>query len=246
MNSFLKTVLYSLLQHASFKGAVVLMYHSIAENKEFFTVTPLAFEMQMKYLREHSFNVIDLNLFAKIIKEKKDFPPKTIVVTFDDGYEDNYINALPILKKYNIPATVFISTSYINKNINARKGTVLRGMKEEQIKELFKSGIIEVGSHSNEHVKLKKLNNEKINMELSVSSNTLYNIMGQRPVFLAYPSGSVDDKVKTIASRYFILGCGVKKGRVVSGSDYFDIKRNSIDSETTFLHFKGIVKFGRL
>lgn len=91
----------------------VLMYHRIDdcsdEKMENLTVTPNNFEQQMHWIKEH-FSVIRLtDNWGEVNKT-------SIVITFDDGYANNYLNALPVLEKYNIPATLFITTLHINKN----------------------------------------------------------------------------------------------------------------------------------
>ena len=73
------------------------MYHSISESGGFFCVKPNDFERQMDYLCENDFNVIPLEKLVWYL-ENNNFPPKTIVLTFDDGYEDNFTNVFPVLK----------------------------------------------------------------------------------------------------------------------------------------------------
>ncbi len=100
--------------------AVVLMYHRVIDrvdlNRAHFQpgmyVTKEAFEMQMRYLTQH-YNVVSLQGFAEIMKSGNKIPANTCVLTFDDGWKDTYTNVFPILKKYNLPATVFLVSSYI-------------------------------------------------------------------------------------------------------------------------------------
>ena len=94
------------------KNIIVLRYHRIA-NLEYdpfgLAVSVNTFEKQMKYIKE-AYNIVSINSSWDNIKEK------SLAITFDDGYVDNYIYALPILEKYNIPAIFFISTLNININ----------------------------------------------------------------------------------------------------------------------------------
>src|SRR3989338_5683866 len=76
----------------------ILMYHSIDETsdaKNKMTISPLVFEKQMRYLRDHGYNVIALEDAVSYIKDRRRPPPKTVAITIDDGYEDNYRNAYP-------------------------------------------------------------------------------------------------------------------------------------------------------
>src|SRR3989338_3649321 len=87
----------------------VLMYHSIDytnDRKDKMVVSPEAFERQMKFLHDGSYNVVPLEKAVEYIKTGKKPPHKTLAITMDDGYYNNYQHAYPVLKKYNIPAAI--------------------------------------------------------------------------------------------------------------------------------------------
>ena len=93
---------------------IILNYHRIGPVTDEWMITPLhqkIFEKQMKYLSEN-YEIISLNNLNEMII-KGSIPKKAVVITFDDGYKDNYKFAFPILKKYNIPATMFLTTGPI-------------------------------------------------------------------------------------------------------------------------------------
>jgi peptidoglycan/xylan/chitin deacetylase (PgdA/CDA1 family) len=94
----------------------ILAYHRIDRATNYpWSGTPVApevFELEMKYLRQR-YRIISLEDLGTTLIESKPLPPSTAVVTVDDGYRDAYLNAYPILKKYGIPATVFLATGYI-------------------------------------------------------------------------------------------------------------------------------------
>ncbi len=99
--------------------SVILMYHRVSESSAGDNCTKFEvgvaknnFEAQMKYIRKNM-NPLPLSDLVGYIIAGKEIPEKTIAVTFDDGYEDNYINAYPVLKKYSIPATIFLTTDHI-------------------------------------------------------------------------------------------------------------------------------------
>lgn len=97
----------------------ILMYHRVSENSNLDnenSVHPKDFEKQIKYISE-KYNVISFNYLSDFLERKITHLPKNaVIVTFDDGYKDCYLNAFPILKKYKVPATFFIATDYINSN----------------------------------------------------------------------------------------------------------------------------------
>jgi len=103
---------------------IILAYHRIADigtednypfDPELISATPLNFSDQMHHIKKH-FNPVSLNDVIEYQQGKKKLPKKPIVITFDDGHEDNYTNAYPILKSLKIPATIFLSTEYIGSN----------------------------------------------------------------------------------------------------------------------------------
>jgi peptidoglycan/xylan/chitin deacetylase (PgdA/CDA1 family) len=103
---------------------LILLYHSVNDSPigmPDLTVTTAAFEEQMRYLSEHGYTAIDFSEIGKLPQNKK-----PVIITFDDGYADNYTNAYPILKKYHIRATVFL----IAKAVGARGFLTQDEMKE--------------------------------------------------------------------------------------------------------------------
>ncbi|NHA15375.1 polysaccharide deacetylase family protein [Thioalkalivibrio sp. XN279] len=101
-------------------GAIVLMYHSVADREEAAWIDPSnhvaadVFEQQMKWLAEHR-KVISLARLVEILRDGGDVEEGTIVITFDDGYRDNLTVAAPILQRFGLPATLFLPTGYIDR-----------------------------------------------------------------------------------------------------------------------------------
>ena len=246
MKKLLKNIAYFLLSFFKHEGAVVLMYHSIGNNREFFTVSEEEFGRQMKYLRDHEFNVVSLIELVGILKNNLPIPEKTIAITFDDGYEDNLLVAQPILSEYNFPATIFVSTANMGETILGRRETELKIVSAEEIKEVDRSGLIDFESHSNYHVKLPSLSDDEISEQLSSSKKILEEILGRAVDMVAYPSGKTNKKVIETAKKYYSVGVGVQKGRVIHGDNIMEIRRNSVDREVSFTQFKGIAAFGRI
>lgn len=99
------------------RGIRILAYHRVDDDIFYhqigLAVSSSNFEKQMFYLKKY-YNIISLKDALYILKNGLEIPPRAIVITFDDGYKDNYINAFPVLKKYNIPATIFLCVNPIN------------------------------------------------------------------------------------------------------------------------------------
>jgi peptidoglycan/xylan/chitin deacetylase (PgdA/CDA1 family) len=95
--------------------AVILMYHRVVELVDYayqISVAPERFRQQMEFLRE-GFHLIGLEELAEAVRDTS-IPRRAVAVTFDDGYADNYLNALPILEDFQIPATIFVSSGYVD------------------------------------------------------------------------------------------------------------------------------------
>ena len=122
--NLLKKVFFLLLYKLYFqkgkdsKGLIVLTYHRIANEPDLddpLKVSLSTFEQQILYLKRN-FTIISGDQLAVIIKREEPFPEKACLITFDDGWKDNYTNAFPILRKYGVPAIVFVSTDYVGTN----------------------------------------------------------------------------------------------------------------------------------
>ena len=102
----------------------ILMYHSINPHSDpcvaRLIVSPQCFQRQMRFLKDNRYNVVTLKTLAELIKNKKKIPPRTLAITFDDGYKDNYTYAFPILKGYSLPATIFLILNEIGRPQNDR------------------------------------------------------------------------------------------------------------------------------
>lgn len=245
MNSLLRAIFYKSLSFFNFNGAVVLLYHSISDNAEFSTVVLDRFLRQMEYLKLKKFNVIKISELVDVLEKKARVPKKTICLTFDDGYEDNFLNAFPVLKENNFPAAIFVSTAYLGCEFENKRGLKAKILSPAQIKEMASSGLIEFGSHSHHHKKLTKLDQEEARQELLTSKITLEKILGQSVDLFSYPSGRYDQKTEALARQLFKIILTVEPGRIANQSLVWRLKRNSIDRYVSFGEFKGILKFGR-
>ena len=132
----------------------ILMYHSISDSRNRLSLSVDKFYKQMNFMKKIGYNTINLNEINQNNKNK-------FIITFDDGYEDVLINALPILKKFNFKAICFFVTNYLNHyNIwdqNKDDFHLLKTMNKDQVKFWVKSGM-QIGSHTSTHKNLQKIN----------------------------------------------------------------------------------------
>ncbi|KPU44647.1 poly-beta-1,6-N-acetyl-D-glucosamine N-deacetylase precursor [Oxobacter pfennigii] len=134
-------------ENTYYKGrAVVLTYHHISNKPvSSITIKPERFEKDLIMLNEN-FNVISFEEMIKSMKGEYELPDNAVVITFDDGYESFYKYAYPLLKKYNTPAINFIVTSWTESY--EANGRDLNLLSPEQIKEMYESGLVDIGSHT--------------------------------------------------------------------------------------------------
>ncbi len=107
---------YQIAKYLTRNKPRILMYHRFNQNSEHMKVSAASFEKQIAYLKKH-FNVVALPEIFTLIMQGNSLPPDSIVLTIDDGYRDFYEVAYPILKKYEMTATLYVTTGFIDGNI---------------------------------------------------------------------------------------------------------------------------------
>jgi peptidoglycan/xylan/chitin deacetylase (PgdA/CDA1 family) len=192
----------------------ILMYHSIARDVEdnvhpyYRTVTtPETFKMHLEFLNQAGYEVLTLSeavrllqgvsdqvihppLMASELRKSTDSLRRPVVITFDDGFQDFYTTAFPILERFGFKATVFLSSGFIDKTfLNGRE--CLRG---GEIRELAEKGI-EFGSHTINHPQLKRLSNDEIVHELAGSKASIEDITGSKVSLFSYPYSFPEEDV---------------------------------------------------
>lgn len=167
------------------QGVPVLLYHHVsdisAQNPEFeLSVTPQEFDRQMGELKKAGFTTISPQELLDFMNgDAEKMPQKPILITFDDGYEDNYIHAVPILKKYDFKATLFMVG--INVDRKAR-------LSKQQMNAMVKAGW-NISSHSLTHPDLNALSHDKLQSEIVGSRKKIEQATGKNAGFFAYPGG---------------------------------------------------------
>jgi peptidoglycan/xylan/chitin deacetylase (PgdA/CDA1 family) len=180
----------------------ILMYHGVGDPSiklKTMNIPMDAFEKQMAFFHRHNYHVISLDELVTLLKGKKRAPFKTIVLTFDDGYEDNYTRAYPVLKKYGFPATFFLVTSFLEGE-QVFSGAKVKFLTRDQIREMMSSGLVTFGSHSKNHLFLPFLNDDLSRMgdEIAGSKNDLERLLGRPVKFFCYPRGGYNDDAKKL------------------------------------------------
>jgi peptidoglycan/xylan/chitin deacetylase (PgdA/CDA1 family) len=218
----------------------VLMYHEIAdpaESSSRLAVAPSAFADQLAYLHDEGWNAISAGALSQIFSDGAGtLPERTVVLSFDDGYEDFYSKAMPLLSKYEFTATLFMTSGWVKEAGPA--GPPM--LSWAQLSDVARAGI-EVGAHSTTHPQLDQLDGEHLHRELFDSKKEIEDHLGMDVPGLAYPFGYSSSVVRRMARKAgYAYSYAVDNRIAAPGSDLFAIPRLTVKRSTT------VAEFGRL
>ena len=215
------------------RGIPVLYYHSVRESADNeVTITPKLLRTQLQYIRDEGYVTLTLSELKAYILNNSPIPTKSILITFDDGYMDNYDNAFPILKDLNMVATIFCITSNLDGSYYLSK---------EAINEMSNYGI-DIESHTVNHPKLNEMTYDKQLSELIDSKKTLESITGKKIDSIAYPFGNFnDDSIRAAKDAGYTLGFTTKKGLSDRDDNPLKLDRIYISSKYDMDTFKEIL-----
>jgi peptidoglycan/xylan/chitin deacetylase (PgdA/CDA1 family) len=235
----------------------ILMYHNILESVSVEApdwISILAFKNQMTYILKKGYTPITPDLLLS----KKSLPKKPILITFDDGYENIYHLAFPILKELNINFTLFVISSFIS-NENDRKSNswdngkrpLAYHLSKSMIKEMQDSKLLSIGSHSHSHQIFKDISEQEIEQEIALSVHFLKQEFDQKIYSFSYPGGYVGDKHITysiLKKSGIQLAFGGQIDRIenLKKINYFNIYRINITNDINFTSTKVKYRFDGL
>lgn len=161
----------------------------------------VTFESQIRYLKDHGRVVSYSDAVICLLAEDAAITEQLFVLTFDDAYSDFYTKAMPVLNKYNMPATLFVTTGYIDdpgmvpvsrKGADSKK---LSPMTWDQLRELSKEPLITIAAHTHRHSEMTLLTDEEILDDLLLSKSRFMDELGFVPHHFAYPRGAWNHRV---------------------------------------------------
>lgn len=215
----------------------VLLYHNFVttvpesdpDNFNYIN-TPQSFEENIKVILENGYTVISMEELNDADSGKIKLPSKPILITFDDGYYSNYEYIYPILKKYNVKASIFVVTDKIGKEIDG-----IKYLGWNECKEMQDSGLVEICSHSSRHLFYDKLPVREIRDDVIKSYEEIEKNLGKKKIkIFAYPYGAYTNetvwtlKINGIDMQVYDLGMNNFKN---FNKDY--IKRINVPCEMT-------------
>ena len=179
-----------------------LMYHSISEPSAGWPVDlcvkPAVFEEHLQFLKERGYNVVTARQAMILLKSGQNVM-NTVILTFDDGYEDNYTQAFPLLKKYGFRGNFFVIGKNVGKTFN--QNGFIKYMNFDQMKEMHEQGM-EIGSHTMSHDPLAAIKPNFLPWEIYQPLNLFYEKMGFWISGIAFPNGSYNEAVVTEIRKY--------------------------------------------
>lgn len=196
----------------------ILMYHRVAEitpEEEIYpgmTMPPAQFEDQMRYLAQQGYTTLTMNEVLQVHLGQLRGPKKAVAITFDDGYQDNFEVAWPILKRYGLSATFFVVVGQLGKNNNwnlPRPGISAPPlMTVEEARQMLAEGAT-FGSHTLEHVALPDLPQGEAKRQIQESRQLLGELLGSPAAFFSYPYDRVTPEVARMVEESGYKGaCG--------------------------------------
>lgn len=168
----------------------VLMYHKISGNGSYdgLTVTVAHLEKQFHILLNEGYSPILLSDLVEYIQSGKPLPHKPVLITFDDGYRDNYTIMYPLLKKYGMKANIFLVPSFIETNDSVGEYLHVNDIHN------MNARLIEFGLHSYDHKSYKVLSAEQIDEDIAKSKQLLHSLGIDFQPCLAFPYGAFPKK----------------------------------------------------
>jgi len=200
----------------------ILMYHNIDYKNDMLSVTPENFNAQLMFLKKRNYNVISLNELVNIFVYNKKIPAKAVVITFDDGKENNFTNAYRFIKAYRLPATMFVIPGHCG-----WEGYLTK----QELKEMSQNGI-DIASHTLNDVWLPDCSDLQLVEEIYGSKKALEEITGKKVDFISYPLGGFNYKVKlAVMKSGYRGGCAVSPGRATANYDIYAFKRIKVTNK---------------
>ena len=197
---------------------LILNYHKIDNTFISLAIRPDDFDTQMKYLSENGYHTISPDELYDSLAGTGELPDNPVMITFDDGYEDNYANAYPILKKYGFKATIFVVTSFLDKN---KKGY----MSWDQAREMDANGI-SIQSHTVDHKSMTDLTDDQLRMELVDSKKKAEKELGHPVNYMAYPTGTYNLHIaQMVKEAGYKAAFTIKYGNVDKASNIYALER---------------------
>ena len=221
----------------------ILMYHYISEPppgadiyRRDLSVTPANFEQQLRYLAENGYTTITLKDLVYHLTQGYPLPERPVILTFDDGYQDNFFHAYRLLRCSKSVGTFFLITSFIDEN---RPGYLTWG----QVR-VMRQGGMEFGSHTYTHPDLRGQSVDYLVWQIVGSQEAIAERIEEPVRFFSYPAGSYDQQViDVLRSAGFWAAVTTQQGDEQTSDGLFELKRIRIRGDDTLEQFAAKLEY---
>jgi peptidoglycan/xylan/chitin deacetylase (PgdA/CDA1 family) len=219
------------------------MYHYVSEPpadadiyRRDLSVTPANFEAQLAWLRSQGYEGITLTDLVYYLALGWPLPDRPVILTFDDGYLDNYTNAFPLLKEYSYVGTFFLITAPIDFGDPAY-------LTWDMVQEMHRAGM-DFQSHSYRHFDLRDKDQDFLIFEIIAPKEAIEARTGQTVRFFSYPSGRYDDHTVAVLKSAFFWGSVItEQGATHTSDDLFELTRVRVRGEYTLEDFIALMTY---
>lgn len=227
-------------------SAPILMYHRVCEDGDApsspFVVTASVFARQLRWLADRGYRAVSASEIVRR-SEARD-AERTVALTFDDGYLDNYTVAFPLLREHGFTATIFPVADFSRRtNFWDRSGATAGAplLERAHIREMAREGI-SFGSHGDSHLPLVQVDDARVIAELVRSKRALEDLLDDTVDTLAYPYGAVDGRTKSLARRAgYRMAFAVNSGPFRAEEDRLEIRRVLVGNSASELYMQAKV-----
>jgi peptidoglycan/xylan/chitin deacetylase (PgdA/CDA1 family) len=205
----------------------ILTFHALDDEPAVTSFSPRMFRRGMARLHENGYRTLRLSEAEDCLRNRRSFPSRSIVITFDDGYQSVYKEALPVLRDYAMGATVFLT---VGETPAAKLGDRLPSLSGRsmlswaEIREMSKVKI-DFGAHTLTHPDLTRLPADRVEAEICRSKAVIEDALGDPVRCFAYPFGRYDQRSREIVQRHFACACSDKLGLTTRDSDLYALER---------------------
>ncbi len=231
-------------------GIRVLMYHRVSRRDSFdqLVVSPKKFKEQMAVLAS-DYNVLTLEDAVSKLETKAPLPRNSVVVTFDDGYLDNLVEALPILEQYSIPATIFVTSNFCEQSQSHPRYEAEQQSTDasrlhlhwSEVRELEKHPLISIGSHTVSHAHLPRLGTSEARREIIESKEIIESQLQRSIQFFCYPNGDYFDReISMLKESSYRAAVTVSPGLNRYAANSFSLRRTEVtdNDDARLLRYK--------
>lgn len=205
----------------------ILTFHTLDDRPSIISFSPPVFRRGMARLHESGYQTLSLREAVDCLRRGGRFPDCSLVITFDDGYQTVYDEAFPVLQRYGMSATVFLTVGEKGTVRPASRLPSLNGrtmLAWHEIRQMQRWGI-DFGAHTLTHPDLTRLPFDRVEAEICDSKVIIEDLLGAPVDSFAYPYGRYDRRSREIVRQHFACACSDKLGLITAGSDLYALER---------------------